>query len=68
VRSALAEECGKPAVAYDAGHSVFAFNVDGPCRGFQEVLARYNAITPHVQLSGTVRPPPRTGRAWRPRC
>lgn len=30
---------------------VFAFG-DGPCRGFQDALARYNAVMPGVSLSG----------------
>jgi len=35
------------------GKSVFPFHPDGrPCFGFQEVLSRYNEITPHVQLAG----------------
>eukprot|EP01127_Copromyxa_protea_P013052 TRINITY_DN3466_c0_g1_i1.p1 TRINITY_DN3466_c0_g1~~TRINITY_DN3466_c0_g1_i1.p1 ORF type:complete len:288 (-),score=41.05 TRINITY_DN3466_c0_g1_i1:156-974(-) len=35
------------------GNGVFPFNPDGsPCYGFQQVLQRYNDITPHVQLAG----------------
>jgi len=32
--------------------SVFSFIADRPCNGFQEVLDRYNAIVPFVELSG----------------
>lgn len=31
---------------------VFPFLPDRPCNGFQEVLSRYNELTPHLQLAG----------------
>jgi len=34
------------------GNKVFPFFPDRSCEGFQEVLSRYNEITPNVQLSG----------------
>ncbi|OAY65614.1 E3 ubiquitin-protein ligase RGLG1 [Ananas comosus] len=35
------------------GHSVFSFFPDHrPCRGFEEALARYRQIVPHLNLSG----------------
>ncbi|KAL3861290.1 hypothetical protein ACJMK2_007332 [Sinanodonta woodiana] len=33
-------------------HSVFPFLAEGYCRGFQDVLSKYNQIVPNVQLSG----------------
>lgn len=38
--------------ATTSDHSVFAFKPDGPCFTFQEVLKRYNEITPAVNLGG----------------
>jgi hypothetical protein len=34
------------------GHAVFPFKPDGPCVGFEEVLARYRAIVPGLALNG----------------
>lgn len=34
------------------GSGVFPLKVEGVCRGSQEVLAAYSAVTPHVQMSG----------------
>ena len=30
----------------------FPFYPDRPCRGFEDVLSRYNAITPGIAMSG----------------
>jgi len=38
--------------ASTSDHSIFAFKPDGPCFTFQEVLKRYNEITPAINLGG----------------
>jgi E3 ubiquitin-protein ligase RGLG len=32
--------------------SVFSFNGGEPCKGFEEVLTKYNEIAPKIDLSG----------------